>query len=192
MTTTIGIIRHGSTHWNQLGKAQGHTNNPLDEQGKRQAELLGERLSRESWDAVYASDLLRARETAEIVAEKLGAGEVHLDERLREMNGGQIEGTTEEERVAKWGKDWKKLDLGLEMPDEGMQRGSSCIEDIARRHPGQRILIVSHGALIRNSLRGLVPDLSLELPLHNTSLTLLQWNEEQWGCDLYNCTVHLD
>lgn len=70
--TRIGLIRHGSTAWNKEGRIQGHTDNPLDEEGLQQAEAIAERLSGEHWDYIYSSDLLRARQTAEVIAAKLG------------------------------------------------------------------------------------------------------------------------
>lgn len=112
--TTIGLIRHGSTAWNKEGRAQGHTDNPLDAEGVQQAVLLAERLSTEQWDYLYSSDLLRARQTAEVIATRLGMEIAGLVPGIREMNAGQIEGTTEQDRVERWGSEWKKLDLGLE------------------------------------------------------------------------------
>lgn len=189
--TQIGLIRHGSTLWNKTGRVQGLTDNPLDEEGRGQAERLARHLSGQKWDRIYASDLVRARETAEIIAAKLGIGEIALDPCLREMNAGQIEGTTEEERRQKWGQDWKKLELGLEPPDVGMERGAACITEIARKHEGERILIVSHGILLRNSLRKLVPGLDPGPLLGNTAVTMLTFEDSVWSCELHNSTDHL-
>ena len=133
--TTIGLIRHGSTAWNKEGRAQGHTDNPLDAEGVQQAVLLAERLSTEQWDYLYSSDLLRARQTAEVIATRLGMEITGLVPGIREMNAGQIEGTTEQDRVERWGSEWKKLDLGLESPEASEIRGSQAIEDIAEKHP---------------------------------------------------------
>ena len=190
--TTIGLIRHGSTSWNKEGRAQGHTNNPLDQEGFIQAERLAERLLAEKWDLIYSSDLLRARQTAETIADKLGITEIHYDKGLREMSAGQIEGTTNEERIARWGINWKEQELGIEAAAIGGTRGSQCIKEIAARHPGCNILVVSHGALLRNSLRLLTPEQNVEVLLGNTSITILKWTNEEWSCQLYNCTVHLE
>ncbi|AWB44112.1 histidine phosphatase family protein [Paenibacillus sp. CAA11] len=190
--TVVGLIRHGSTYWNKEGRAQGHTDNSLDEEGFEQARRLAERLAGEAeWRRIYSSDLLRARQTAEIIQERLGIGPVIIDERLREMYGGQIEGTTEKERQQRWGAGWKELDLGLETPDAGMLRGSEAVQDIASRHPGEGILIVSHGALIHHLLRRLVPQQQSEMKLGNTSLTILNMEDDLWECALYNCITHL-
>lgn len=190
--TRIGLIRHGSTAWNKEGRIQGHTNNPLDEEGLRQASALAERLRGEGWDYIYSSDLLRARQTAEVIAEKLGISVAGLVPEIREMNGGLLEGTTEMERVERWGSAWRALDLGLEPHESGMQRGSRAIEEIARRHPGKNILIVSHGAVLRSSLGGLVPGLDVSELLKNTSITRIVKGDSGWACELYNCVKHMD
>ncbi|WP_413406220.1 histidine phosphatase family protein [Paenibacillus amylolyticus] len=190
--TQIALIRHGSTAWNKEKRSQGQTDNPLDQDGREQAVLLAARLAEESWDAIYASDLERASETAHIIGDRLGIQEIHLDPRLREMGGGQVEGTTEEERIAKWGADWSTLDLGRELADAGTVRGSAVLEDIVQQHPDGRVIVVSHGAVLRNTLRGLVPELDISVKLSNTSITRIAKNENAWQCELYNCSVHLD
>lgn len=190
--TQIALIRHGSTAWNKEKRSQGQTDNPLDQEGREQAVLLAARLADESWDAIYASDLERASETARIIGDRLDIQEIHLDPRLREMGGGQVEGTTEEERLAKWGADWSTLDLGRELADAGTVRGSAVLEDIVQQHPDGRVIVVSHGAVLRNTLRGLVPELDISVKLSNTSITRIAKNENAWQCELYNCSVHLD
>ncbi|WFA83706.1 histidine phosphatase family protein [Paenibacillus amylolyticus] len=190
--TQIALIRHGSTAWNKEKRSQGQTDNPLDQDGREQAVLLAARLAEESWDAIYASDLERASETARIISDRLGIQEIHLDPRLREMGGGQVEGTTEEERLAKWGADWSTLDLGRELADAGTVRGSAVLEDIVQQHPDGKVIVVSHGAVLRNTLRGLVPELDISVKLSNTSLTRIAKKDDTWLCELYNCSVHLD
>ncbi|WP_433749941.1 histidine phosphatase family protein [Paenibacillus amylolyticus] len=190
--TQFALIRHGSTAWNKEKRSQGQTDNPLDQDGRQQAVLLAARLAEESWDAIYASDLERASETARIIGDRLGIQEIHLDPRLREMGGGQVEGTTEEERLAKWGADWSTLDLGRELADAGTVRGSAVLEDIVQQHPDGRVIVVSHGAVLRNTLRGLVPELDVSVKLSNTSITRITKNDDTWQCELYNCSVHLN
>ncbi|MGN7308926.1 histidine phosphatase family protein, partial [Bacillus subtilis] len=137
-------------------------------------------------------DLERASETARIIGDRLGIQEIQLDPRLREMGGGQVEGTTEAERLARWGADWSNLDLGRELADAGTVRGSAALEDIVRQHPNGKVIVVSHGAILRNTLRGLVPELDVSAKLSNTSITRISWEAESWQCGLYNCSVHLD
>ncbi|MBW5446223.1 histidine phosphatase family protein [Cohnella sp. CFH 77786] len=189
--TLIALIRHGSTYWNRERRMQGHAGNPLDEEGWRQARSLADRLSLESWDALYASDLPRARQTAEILLEALPLNEIRFNARLRELNRGLAEGTTEEERVSRWGTDWRKLELGIETDAAGTARGAAFIRDVAALHPGRRILAVSHGNILRLALKGVMPDLDTDTVLDNTSVTLIRLRDGQWDCALYNCSKHL-
>lgn len=170
---------------------QGHAHNPLDEEGFAQARLLAERLGGERWDALYSSDLLRARQTALCVLEKLSLSDIRYDERLREMDRGEAQGTTEDERIARWGADWRSVAPGVESDAQGAARGRSFVQDVAARHPGQRILAISHGMIIRNTLSGLLPDFDAEPALNNTAVTIVRWTGASWACELYNCTKHL-
>jgi len=189
--TTLGLIRHGVTEWNYEHRAQGQTDIPLNDEGRQQAELLSKRMSNEEWDYIYSSDLSRALETAEIIG-KIKNIEVKTDQRLREMNCGLIEGTTEQDRVSRWGHGWSKLDLGIESKDEIVTRGMQCLMDISDRHPDKKILIVSHGALIGLTLKKLIPHIDTEEHLNNTSVTILHTGQTRWDCELYNCTKHLN
>jgi probable phosphoglycerate mutase len=89
--TTILLARHGETDWNRERRWQGRADRPLNDTGRTQARQLAEVLASREIDAVYASDLLRARETAEIVADRLGLP-VGLDPGLREVDVGDWAG----------------------------------------------------------------------------------------------------
>ncbi len=108
------------------------------------------------------------------------------------MDGGLLEGTTEQELIECWGKEWRTLELGLEKNESGRLRGSRAIEEIAQRHPGRHVLVVSHGAILRSTLSGLVPELDVSVFLKNTSLTRLVYTGKTWTCELYNCVKHID
>lgn len=189
--TRIVFVRHGSTLWNKEKRAQGHSNNPLDEEGFEQARLVAARLQKQSWDGIYSSDLLRARQTAEIISSRIGITDIVLDSRLREIHGGMIEGTTDEERVGKWGENWRDMDLGIESPAECMARGKQCIEEMAEKYIGQSLLVISHRAIIRHTLKALIPDFQTEELLLNTSITEIVKQGDGWNCIRYNCTEHL-
>lgn len=190
--TQIAIIRHGTTSWNKAGKLQGHSDIPLDEEGVLQALKLGQRLSGENWDLIYSSHLLRARQTAAIIAQESGIDSVIEDNRLGEAGGGLIEGTTEEERVRKWGESWKLLDLGMESNTAVVARGVAFIQDLLTEHSGKKILLVSHGSFIRQLLDALLPAMHPTPAMKNTSFTRLQFSNENWHCELFNCVSHLE
>ncbi|QJD83243.1 histidine phosphatase family protein [Cohnella herbarum] len=188
--TTIALIRHGSTSWNKEGRAQGSSDISLDEDGIQQAKHLGIRLGSEKWNHIYSSRLARAHQTAVIIGNAIGL-EIQIDDRLKERSGGQIEGTTEQERLNKWGTDWRDLDLGIESIEDVQKRGNEFLEEINRKHPGEKILVVSHGALIQYNFNNLVPDYPSK-HFDNTSITILKKIENKWTCELHNCTKHLE
>ncbi|MFS0784453.1 histidine phosphatase family protein [Bacillus sp. 1P06AnD] len=189
--TTLTLIRHGNTAWNTERRAQGCADIPLDETGILQGKKLAERLSSDKWHTIYSSDLLRAKQTAELISERLDSIDILYDPRLREVNGGLIEGTTEAERIAKWGPDWRSLDLGLEETEKATERGLSATQDILRLHAGKNILVISHGAIITYLLKEWLPSADWEAPMLNTSVTKLVCNDKGWKCLLFNCTAHL-
>ncbi|TKD66462.1 histidine phosphatase family protein [Pseudalkalibacillus hwajinpoensis] len=190
--TTIGLIRHGITQWNNLGKAQGTSDIPLNELGRKQATNIGARLREEGkWDVIISSDLTRAIETAQIIGSKLNLPISHYDIRIREIDCGEIEGTTEEDRLEKWGSNWRDKDLGMESFEEVGKRGIEFIKDIVHTYNGKRILIVSHGALIGLTLQKLLPSRFQTTYIDNTSFTILENINGNWDCSLYNCSKHL-
>ncbi|MEK5174355.1 histidine phosphatase family protein [Heyndrickxia sp. FSL W8-0496] len=189
---TIGLIRHGNTDWNKLGKAQGVSDISLNDFGKIQAKKLGQRLSQdEDWDMLITSNLLRAVETARIIGNIINQPISSIDNRIREINCGMIEGTTEEERINKWGRNWRTLELGIENFENVATRGLDFLEDIESLYKNKRVLAVSHGALIGLTLQRLLPEEFQTTYIENTSLTIVRKIEDHWQCQLYNCTVHL-
>lgn len=186
----LGLIRHGSTAWNKEGRAQGSSDIPLDEEGMSGARLLAERLLNEEWDVIYSSDLMRAKQTAEIIADRLQV-QLIFDAKLRETGGGMIEGTTELERITKWGKNWREMDLGIETFESVKERTQAFKRERLDRAESNNILIVSHGALLNTLLAELSPPSLFQQPLKNTSLTMFSLDDSSWKCSLYNCTKHL-
>lgn len=189
----IGLIRHGETEWNALGRIQGQTDISLNEAGIRQARALAERLKAEDrvWDAVVSSDLKRARETARILADALGIPLLPPDPRIRERSFGQAEGTTEEERFARWGADWRSRDVGQESDDSVRERGLAFIADWQARNPEIRLLVVSHGSTLAVLLQSLCSGLE-DRRIGNMSLSILESAGAEWRILLHNCSKHLD
>jgi probable phosphoglycerate mutase len=188
--TQVGFIRHGTTDWNIQRRAQGQTDIPLNEAGRGQAHALANRLKSEEWDIIYSSDLSRAKETADIVANALGLT-VQTDQRLREMYCGEIEGTLLEERIAKWGSNWESLSLGVEDNESITERGTSFVSYLTEKYQDKRVLVVSHGALVGITLKRLIPHVDTEGHLNNTSITKLRHVSGKWECELFNCAKHL-
>src|SRR5437763_621080 len=143
--TTILLARHGETDWNVEGRLQGWDDRPLNATGRTQARELAERLADVPFDAVYASDLSRARETAELVAEPHGVPVV-VDSDLREMDYGSWSGLTRSEIEERFPGQTRH---DGETREEHLGRVLAAAERIAARHPGERVLIVSHGGSLR-------------------------------------------
>lgn len=189
----IGLIRHGETEWNAVGRIQGQTDISLNEAGIRQAHALAARLKAENreWDAVISSDLKRARETARILADALGIPLLPPDPRIRERSFGLAEGTTEEERLKRWGADWRSRDIGQESDEEVRKRTLAFIADWQSARPDIRLLAVSHGSVLAVLLRALCRDLE-DRRIGNMSLSILESSEDGWRVLLHNCSKHLD
>jgi len=138
--TTLLLVRHGETDWNAEGRLQGHTDRPLNDYGRRQAAALAEELAGDDLAAIYASDLSRARETAEILADRIGLP-VELDAELREKDWGSWEGLTPSER--------ERVEQVGESTEAHRARVLRAVRRIAERHPGQRVVVVTHGGSLR-------------------------------------------
>jgi broad specificity phosphatase PhoE len=139
--TTLLLVRHGETDWNADGRLQGQTDRPLSDYGRRQARKLAEALEGEELEAIYSSDLARARETAEIVGERLGLP-VELDPELREKDWGTWEGLTAVER--------DRVEFVGESTQAHQERILGALRRIAERHPRDcRVLVVTHGGSMR-------------------------------------------
>ena len=152
--TTILIARHGQSDWNHEKRWQGHADRPLTERGREQAQALADRLAHIELDAVYSSDLKRARDTAAVVAESQGLELRQLPD-LREVDVGSWSGLTRaeaEERFpegfARWRDGypgWKDGETYEAMTDRVLR----AVDEIAAEHEGGRVLVVSHGGPIR-------------------------------------------
>ncbi len=151
--TRIVLARHGETDWNAEHRWQGHSDTPLNARGREQARELAEAVG--SVDVVYSSDLARARETAEIVAARLGA-EIRLDPRLRERGFGAWEGLTTAEIEARFPDAHRRWQTGEGPGADDAEtfvafaaRIGSFLEDVLDRHPDEVVLVVAHGGSIR-------------------------------------------
>lgn len=138
--TTLLLVRHGETDWNAERRWQGHADVPLNERGREQATALADRLAGDPIDAIYSSDLARARDTAAAVGDRLGVP-VIADPALREIDVGSREGLTWEQTGE---REWDG-----EAKDDHAARILDAIRRIAQHHPGERVLVVTHGGSMR-------------------------------------------
>ena len=187
MKTTVLLIRHGETEWNKLGKFQGCTDIPLANEGIEQAKLLRDRLNGD-FDYIYASPLMRAFETAKILAAK-GGKEVNIVSEIREINFGEWEGLTIKgiaEKYPEVFKGWRtdKLEGNFSGGDlsihNASNRARNCIIDIVREHEGKKIVIVAHGGIIKAALIGIFGwDMTMyhKMALGNTCINTITFNE---------------
>jgi broad specificity phosphatase PhoE len=152
--TTILLARHGETDWNRDKRFQGHADPPLNEHGRRQAQELAQQLAPDPPEAVYASPLQRARETAEIVAARLGLP-VGTHSGLREVDVGSWSGLTRTEVEQDFPEGFRRwVDFGHgwedgETYEQMAERVETTLLELAGRHPGGRILAVTHAGPVR-------------------------------------------
>jgi len=154
-TTRLLTIRHGESEWNAVGRWQGQADPPLTDAGMLQAVAAAEVLG--TFDAVWASSLQRAANTAAIIAEALGIGPVQLHPGLMENAFGPWEGLTVAEIEQGWPgylADNRRPD-GAEQPDEVTARGVAALREIATENPGGEVLVITHAGLIRTLRRAL-------------------------------------
>jgi broad specificity phosphatase PhoE len=142
------LARHGETDWNLENRVQGQTDRPLNATGLEQARALATRLETEELVAVYASDLMRARETAEIVAHVHGL-DVTIDSDLREKNFGTWEGLTNVEIGERFPNAVRGRWGDGETSEAVTERAISAIDRVRDLHPVGKVLVVSHGGPLR-------------------------------------------
>ena len=200
--TRIIAIRHGETAWNVDTRIQGQLDIPLNETGRWQASRLARALATEPIAAVYASDLLRAWDTALSVGNAAGLPVV-THEGLRERGFGIFQGRTYAEVEQLWPElalRWRKRD-----PDFAPEGGESLVQfrarvtatadELAARHPGEQIVMVGHGGVMDVLYRAATGQ-SLQAPrtweLGNAAINRLLWTREGLTLVGWSDTLHLD
>ncbi|MGB8955198.1 MAG: histidine phosphatase family protein [Tumebacillaceae bacterium] len=197
--TRITLVRHGETIWNRELRLQGSRDIPLSEVGLAQAEAVADRLLQEQFHNIYSSHLQRAHKTASTIADRLQIPH-HVHEDLRERHYGELEGMTREEILGRYPGFWEPgTDLSsvkrLELPEELRERAYQAVREIAERHPGENVMIVSHGGTINAFLHRISRgELGTGISkLGNTSITRVVRDEDgSWQIESIGCTKHLD
>ena len=202
VVTRVMLVRHGETDWNVGLRIQGHSDIPLNPRGREQARRLGLGFREEVLDAVYASDLSRACDTAAELARACGA-ELQHEVLLRERHFGCFEGMTFGEIEARWPDQalrWRKRDphFGPEGGETLLSFHQRCVDTASRlaaRHPGQSIALVAHGGVL-DCLYRAAARLDLQAPrtwqIDNATVSRLLWSGQGFSLVVWNDASHLE
>jgi len=198
---TYYIVRHGQTLANKEGILQGHLDVPLSEHGKKQAELVAKALSTADIDAVYSSDLDRARATAEIIGRYHNLDPI-LDPRLREIHCGSLQGRTMEDSrklFPEFFMAFREDPINAVRPGGGesfadlYHRSVSFFQEVLHKHPDSNVVIVTHGGVIRCLLayaNAVEPDPSSPTPA-NASISIISKENGNLRVKRVSDTTHL-
>jgi probable phosphoglycerate mutase len=201
--TEFVIIRHGQTHGNITRTLQGQSNTDLDETGVQQVRLLARRLkSHPAFEAVISSDLKRARDTAQILVDSIG-GTIIPNAGLREWNLGILEGRSWQDLQLEYPQimnsflnSHKDVEVpGGERRSVMEKRVSECLDTLASEFAGKRLLVVTHGGVLRAIFRHIVglPAGNNMLPqTSNASYNSCTCTNGIWQLTCWNDTAHLN
>lgn len=201
--TRICLLRHGETAWNAEKRIQGQTDIELHSRGLAQAAAAARWLSRQPFDALYSSDLLRARQTAERIAGALDLP-LSLLSSLRERRYGLFEGMTYDEARARHPEDYRAFEV--RDPDYAFPAGGESLRDLQERvigqlrrlaadHPAQVLLLVTHGGVldvVNRFVRGNSLDSPRDFLIPNAGINWLSVKEGRWVLETWGETAHLD
>ncbi len=201
--TQVILVRHGETTANFEQRWYGSLDAPLTERGWQQIEATGVRFGASQRerpvDVLYVSPLQRARSTAATIGRTIGLPPI-VEEGLREFTIGDWEGRTYRELIdteqlwERWANDPDFAPPNGESPTSFARRAAAVIQELAERHPGQRVLIVAHGAIISSVLdrwgAGGKGDWT-RLDPHNCAVSELTWDGQSWRVELFNDISHL-
>jgi probable phosphoglycerate mutase len=199
--TQLIIVRHGETEWNIRGIRQGHLDSVLTEKGVAQAKALAQRLARENFTALYCSDLGRAVQTAKEIAALTGH-EIETDPRLRERHLGIFQGLSGEEIKAKHPEEYKLhrtlgpnyVIPGGESVRQQVERNVSFLNELAARHQGEQVVVVTHGGVVSGFFRHTL-SIPLEAPRRfefvNAGLNVFVNEEGDWFLLTWGDVSHL-
>jgi 2,3-bisphosphoglycerate-dependent phosphoglycerate mutase len=204
--TRIIAIRHGETAWNAETRLQGHLDIPLNSRGRWQATRAAHALADENIAAIYASDLLRAKETAQAIAAlppRSAPAPLHLDPGLRERGFGIFEGRTYAEIETVWpemAERWRVREPDF-APEGGetlvqvRERVARTVNTLASQHLGEQIVLVAHGGVM-DALYRLATQQAINAPrtweLGNASINRLLWTPEALTLVGWSDTQHLE
>nr|WP_187356777.1 histidine phosphatase family protein [Heyndrickxia shackletonii] len=187
--TFICLVRHGETDWNVLGKLQGTTDIPLNNRGKKQAEECGAILRESQWDVIITSPLKRAKQSAEIIQQKINVPLIEMEE-FKERNFGDAEGMTLKERRESFpDKKYPNQEERISF----QHRLKAGIRKINQKYPNGKIILVAHGAVI-NAILSSISEGEIgsgKTVLKNACLSNIYFKENKWWVQDYNLIDHL-
>jgi len=183
--TQLCMVRHGETAWNAEGRVQGQLDVPLSEVGISQARAVAIALRGETFNAIYSSDLQRVTQTAEPTARMLGLP-VRLDPRLRERHYGMFQTL-------------KYADVKVLHPEESLRtfhaRSIECLADLAARHPGESLLVFTHGGVLEMARRfatGASLSTVREFEIPNCGINRMSISGDEWSVLGWAECAHLE
>lgn len=153
--TLLYLVRHGETDWNLARRVQGSTDIPLNDTGRAQAHATGRLVASREWEVIVASPLLRAFETATIIASEIGLTTVEANEAFMERQYGEAEGLDHDAIDARFPGNTPVP--GRESRETVTARVLPALMALAEAHRGESILVVSHGGVIRSVLNAVDP-----------------------------------
>jgi probable phosphoglycerate mutase len=201
MTTRFIVVRHGETEWNVEHRVQGSGNSPLTARGLEQADAIGGRLAKESFDVLVASDLGRAMQTAGRIAASTGHAIVP-DARLRERNFGAGEGMTYDEIDRRFPGAFSRtqeMDPDYRPPQgetrrEFHERVVQAFEALAAEHDGKRVCVVAHGgvlAAIYRMIHAIPVAKAHMIPIANAAYNAIAFDASRWQLEAWDDVDHL-
>lgn len=188
---TICLVRHGETSWNAERRLQGHIDIPLNDRGRAQALSTAHSLAAFHFSAMYSSDLQRAHVTARAIAAQRPQP-LAIEPRLRERHYGDFQGLTYDEAAARFPEAYdrfKARELDHPIPGRGESlaafaaRVTEALIDIAQRHAGQRVLVVTHGGVldVAHRLAAAKPlDTPRDFTIPNAALNWIEHDAGRW------------
>lgn len=199
-STTIFFVRHGETDANLINLVQGQTDVPLNQNGIKQAEIVGRRLHNTHFDCIYSSDLVRTKFTAQCIA---NGRKINYTPKLREWSLGHWEDKTLDQIKELFPEEFNLYNTvsdnfqpqGGESTKDFQQRAADFLSFIAEKHQGEKILCVSHGGFIRNVLKTvLAVDKFTNRPrIDNTAISAFKTADggKTWQLLFWNDSAHL-
>eukprot|EP00931_Biecheleriopsis_adriatica_P107153 TRINITY_DN81493_c0_g1_i1.p1 TRINITY_DN81493_c0_g1~~TRINITY_DN81493_c0_g1_i1.p1 ORF type:complete len:454 (-),score=72.05 TRINITY_DN81493_c0_g1_i1:76-1437(-) len=186
-TTTVVLCRHGETSYNRAGRFQGVEDVPLNDVGCEQGLLLAKALAAEDLSAIWASPLLRARETAIAVAAAAHL-QLHLDNRLKARHLGVMQGRTPaelEQQHPEVMRAWRRQcpmpsEASVETTEDVVARIESALYAVGAAYPGKKVAFVTHAEIIRCLLKRVVNTQTVEKPEHVSLTALIVGPGRQW------------